>query len=86
MARSQKHRNQSDISELLIRFAAKENAFLDREFLAPALRGGTVHVPIAGVNCRVRVEPADFEGWGIFQPIAHTEAMLVREATLAERR
>jgi hypothetical protein len=34
----------------------------------------------------MRIEPAQFEGWGIFQPVTHSDAKLVRPATLAERR
>jgi hypothetical protein len=59
--------------------------FLKREFLAPALRGGVVQVRIAGVVCRLKVEPADFQGWGVFQPRSHTAAQVVRTARLAER-
>jgi hypothetical protein len=88
MARSKKPRPRAkpDVSELLNQFAAQEDEFLRREFLAPALRGGAIRVRIGGVICTVRMEPAEFEGWGIFQPITHAEAMLVRQATLSERR
>lgn len=66
--------------------AAKEDAFLNREFLAPALPGGTVGVRIGGVHCQVKIEPNDFTGWGVFQPVSHKQAMLVRPANLTERR
>lgn len=79
-------RKKSNISDLLSRLAAEEDAFLNREFLAPALRGGVVGVRIGGVHCRIRIDPPNFEGWGIFQPVSHTEAKLVRQATLSERR
>src|SRR5262245_53938157 len=72
-------------SDALTRLAAAEDRFLTSEFLAPAVRGGTVQVRIAGVICRLKIEPADFEGWGIFHPVSHTEAILVRPARLAER-
>lgn len=74
------------IDALLSQLAAKEQHFLDREFLAPVPRGGEVRVSIGGVLCKIRIEPKDFEGWGIFQPVSHTEALLVRTASLAERR
>ena len=74
------------VEKLLDLFAAAEQEFLNQEFLAPAVKGGLVHVRINGVVLKLRVEPADFEGWGIFLPITHESAMLVREATLAERR
>ena len=34
----------------------------------------------------MRVEPTDFVGWGIFQPISHSEAILARPASMAQRR
>jgi len=86
MERDKRTREKPNVHELLHRFAAEEEAFLDREFFAPALRGGVVNVRIGGAVCRVRISPADFEGWGIFQPLSHAEAELVREATLSERR
>jgi hypothetical protein len=73
------------LQESLNRLAAAEEWFLASEFLAPAVRGGQVKVRIAGVICRLKVQPADFEGWGIFQPASATEARLVRPARLAER-
>ena len=86
MARSKKSRGKPDVGELLNRFAQQEEEFLQREFLAPALPGGTVRVRLGGVICKMRIEPADFRGWGLFQPISHKNARLQREATLAERR
>ncbi|MBM4090184.1 MAG: hypothetical protein FJ276_12300 [Planctomycetes bacterium] len=79
-------RAKPDVGELLNRFAAEEKAFLQRSFLAPALRGGRVGVRLGGVTCTMRVEPSDFEGWGVFQPLSASEAILERRATLAERR
>lgn len=86
MARRKQTPGKPDVGKLLNRFAAEEDAFLEREFLAPALRGGVVGVRIGGVHCRIRIDPADFEGWGVFQPVSHTEAKLVRRATLLQRR
>ncbi len=70
----------------LERLAAAEQRALACEFLSPMLRGGVVQVRIAGVVCRLKVYPADFEGWGVFRPISATTAALVRPARLAERR
>jgi hypothetical protein len=86
MARSRQPGDKPDVSKLLDRLASAENEFLRREFLAPALRGGVVRVRIAGVSCRIRIKPADFEGWGVFRPTSHTDASLLRPASLAERR
>lgn len=84
MARRKSQR--SDVNSLLNRFAEQEEQFLRREFLAPALAGGMVRVRIGQAVCRIKTEPSDFEGWGVFQPLSFNEAMLVREASLAERR
>jgi hypothetical protein len=86
MARSKRPDNRPDVHKLLNQFAAEEQEFLGREFLAPALRGGLINVRISGVLCRMRTAPPDFEGWGVFQPTSHTEANLIRQASLAERR
>jgi hypothetical protein len=73
------------IHESLERLAAAEQRFLAGEFLAPALRGGTIQVRLAGVICRLNIQPTDFEGFGVFRPRSHTQAELVRPARLAER-
>jgi len=73
------------VNDALNRLAAAEERFLANEFLAPAIRGGHVQVRIAGVICRLHIQPPDFEGWGVFQPASHTKARLVRAAKLAER-
>jgi hypothetical protein len=70
----------------LERLAIAEERAFSAGFLAPVLRRGTVQVRIAGVVCRLRVDPASFEGWGIFRPTSATEARLVRPAGLHERR
>src|SRR5688572_7910527 len=74
------------IHDAMDRLAAEERKFLDAEFLAPVLRGGDVTVRIAGVVCRMRVTPRDFEGFGVFKPASHAEAKLVRPASMGERR
>jgi len=61
------------VRDLLDRLAAAEARFLHGDFLAPAPRGGVVHVRAAGVVCRFRVE-ADFEGWGVFRPTGPASA------------
>jgi PAS domain-containing protein len=72
--------------DLLNRLAAAEERFLRSEFLAPLPRGSrTVAVRVASIVCRLRVED-DFEGWGIFRPIGPATAVLVRPASLTERR
>jgi hypothetical protein len=73
------------LREALDRLAAAEERFLHSEFLAPLPRGGGVRVRIADVVCALRVEPADFQGWGVWRPLSPTQAQLARPATLAER-
>lgn len=73
------------ITDALNRLEAAERQFLAGEFLAPVLRGGQVHVRIAGVICRLAVQPADFSGWGVFRPSSMTEARLIRPARLSEQ-
>lgn len=81
-----KHGHKSDVQSLLARLADREQAFLEREFLAPAVAHGKIQVRIAGVVCTLTVEPKTFRGYGVFRPLSHTHAQLVRPATLAERR
>jgi hypothetical protein len=71
---------------LLNHLASAEERFLQSEFPAPMLRGGVVQVRIAEVISKLKVEPADFEGWGIFRPLSYTAARLLRPATLTEQR
>jgi hypothetical protein len=74
------------LQDTLNRLAALEERALSSEFLAPMVRGGVVQVRIAGVICKFTPDPADFEGWGVFQPASATTARLVRTAGLRERR
>ena len=70
----------------LDRLAGAERAFLEQEFLAPVLRGAGVQVRIASVRCQLKVEPGDFQGWGVFRPASHALARLLRPASMGERR
>src|SRR5262245_47626795 len=45
------------LRETLERLASLEERAFATEFLAPMIRGGMVQVRIAGVVCRLRVEP-----------------------------
>ncbi|HEY7158818.1 MAG TPA: hypothetical protein VH575_33040 [Gemmataceae bacterium] len=73
------------VHDLLNRLATEEERLLGSDFLAPALPGGIVHVRIAGIICRFKIE-GGFQGWGIFRPTGTATARLLRPATLAERR
>lgn len=74
------------LSQAIDRLAAEEEQFLSRQFLAPVLAGHPVRVRVAGVVCRLQIEPRDFRGFGIFQPLSFEAARLVGAAQLAERR
>lgn len=74
-----------NVQSLLTKLAAREQAFVDREFLAAKLQGIDVNVRIAGAICRLRTLPRRYEGFGVFKAKSHSEAVFVREATLAER-
>jgi hypothetical protein len=78
--------DKSKLGAAMDRLAAAERAFVGSEFLAPVIKGLGVGVRIAGVHCRLTVEPAEFEGWGVFRAESHTRAKLVRRATMAQRR
>lgn len=86
MTAARKRPRPADVDQLLGRLAGEERAFLEREFLAPAVGGGSIRVRIGGVACKLAVEPRDFVGYGVFRPASHSQAQLVRNASLAERR
>ncbi len=73
------------VTDALHRLAVAEERFLAGEFLAPVFHGGRVGVRIAGVVCSLRPHPVDFAGWGVFRPISHADATLIRQATPGER-
>ena len=74
------------IRDLIECYAEEENAFLGSDFLAPVLAQSTIAARIAGVICRMRALPGDFEGWGIFRAVSQTAAEFMRPATLSERK
>jgi hypothetical protein len=86
MTRRANDKSKAHIHAALDRLAAAERRFVGSEFLAPVLRGTGVGVRIAGVHCRLKVEPEDFEGWGVFQAVSHTRANLIARATMSARR
>ena len=68
------------------RLKGAEDSFLQREFLAPVAENANVRVRVAGVCYELSIDPADFSGWGVFRPASHRKAVLMRDATLDERR
>jgi hypothetical protein len=79
-------RNRKPTLNLIEQLAAAEDSFRNQQFLAPAIPGAEVQVRIGTAVCRMKIAPDDFRGFGIFESISFTEAILVREATLRERR
>lgn len=78
-------KKKQDVRNLIIKLASEEEEFVSQPFFAPAVAGGKVRVKIGNTPCSFSVGPSDFEGYGIFEPLSYTEAVLDREATLAER-
>jgi hypothetical protein len=78
-------KHSTPILDALERLARDERDQLASAFVAPAIRGGAVSVRIKGVRCVFQVEPAGFDGWGVFRAIGRDRAALVRMATPGER-
>src|SRR3954470_20145706 len=74
------------VRDAIERLAGVERDFLRAQFLAPVVAATGVRVRIGGAVCRMRIDPINYEGWGVFLPVSHAEAMLDREATMAEGR
>jgi hypothetical protein len=70
-----------NINDLLNKMAATEAAFAETRFVAPCVRGGRVRARVGGVVQTFRPDPAEFEGWGLFQP-AGEKATVLEEANL----
>ncbi|MHB2015873.1 MAG: hypothetical protein ACYCW6_02895 [Candidatus Xenobia bacterium] len=71
-----------DLRRLMTSFAQAEEAFKKSRFLAPCVRGGQVRTRIVGVISTFRPEPADYHGWGIFEPRDARVARHVEDADL----
>src|SRR2546423_15066851 len=73
-----------DIRALIDKLAAEEAALHATRFLAPCVPGLRVCVRVSGLRYTFRPVPANFEGWGIFQPRDAQTAEVVGEATLPQ--
>jgi hypothetical protein len=78
--------DRQNITAALNRLATAEEQFLASRFLAPVVGAGRVQVRIAGVRCLLLAQPRGFRGWGVFRPLSHGAAELVRPGQLVERR
>lgn len=72
----------TNIRNLIKSLAMQETAMHQVQFLSPCVLGGKVRTKVSGLLHTFSPEPADFQGWGIFQPIDHKRAKLVEEASL----
>ena len=79
-------RETPNIATVLQRLARAEAELLRSEFVAPVVLGGAVRVRIGGEDCIFQPLPADFRGWGVFRPISHGVALLVKPASDDQRR
>ena len=66
----------------LNQLAESERAFRARTFLAPCLAGGGVRARMDGLVYQFRIDPSDFEGWGLFHPDSSRTAKVVGEAEI----
>lgn len=71
---------------LFDKLAAEEEDFLNAEFFCPVIRGRKVRVRISGIIMNLDItKPRSFTGWGVFRATSHRTAVLVREASMAEK-
>lgn len=73
----------TDIRNLIQNMAAEEAAFARTRFVAPCVTGGRVRARVAGLVQTFTPRPADFEGWGVFEPQGRF-ARRVEEADLMQ--
>ncbi|HLK54942.1 MAG TPA: hypothetical protein VKU00_00170 [Chthonomonadaceae bacterium] len=71
-----------NILKIMDTIAQQEAQFQNSRFLAPCVQGGQVRARIAGLVKTFRPRPADFAGWGLFQPREGGVAEMVEEAGL----
>lgn len=71
-----------DVRKLIDDIAARERELEGTRFVAPCVRGGAVRTRVAGLVATFAPDPADLEGWGVFEAVDRTTARLVEEADL----
>lgn len=70
--------------KLVARLAAEEARLRDVLFVAPCVAGARVRTRVEGLVHTFRVDPPDFEGWGLFGPRTADRAVLVEPASLPQ--
>lgn len=78
-------KRKKQIKDTLRRIASVEEQLQNQKLLMPVVRGAIARAQIAGITCFMRIVPADFEGFGIFEAISASQARLVRPASMIER-
>lgn len=73
-----------NIRHLLNQIATAETQLQETQFLAPCVPGGGLCTRVAGMVYTFQVEPADFEGWGIFRPLNAKVAQVVETPSFPE--
>ncbi|GCE28409.1 hypothetical protein KDA_38930 [Dictyobacter alpinus] len=73
-----------DPRELIARLGQQSQRLLERELVAPLLRGGRIRTRVDGLVYEFRVRER-FQGWGRFRPGSEHEASLIEEALPWER-
>jgi hypothetical protein len=74
----------TNIRRLINQLGAQEKLLSETEFLAPCVKNGSVKTAIDSIVYCLQPQPADFEGWGIFQPVDNNTAAVVDEPTLPQ--
>ncbi len=73
-----------DARELIARLSQQSQRLLERELVAPLLRGGRIRTRLDGLVYEFRVRER-FQGWGRFRPFNEHEARVIEEALPWER-
>ena len=73
------------LSDAFERLAKSEREFATSEFLAPVTLGQAITVRVAGIVLSMHVDPANFEGWGVFRPRDLNHAEFLRHPKMSER-
>ena len=73
------------MNTLFDKLAAEEDKFFDGKFLSPVIKGRPIRVRIAGIVIDFKVDPKNFEGWGIFQAVSQKVARHIAKPTFVQK-
>lgn len=74
-----------DVRRLIDDLADQEDRFRQQLFVAPAIARGKVRARVAGLVQSFVTHPRSFEGWGVFQANQSHQAVLLDQASPAQR-